>query len=112
MITTLEAINYVQAGSAALTAYDPTWPMRVNRETLDIAVSVNCVVGQVFGSFYQGLNRLTHRDEMDLWVSTQEAAAWARDHGLDCTHTDAVVLNAVWRLKVEAEQNRALKAAA
>jgi hypothetical protein len=48
---------------------------------------------------------------MDPWVTTQQAAQWALEHGLDCAEEDAALLNTVWRFKVEAAR-RVLVAAA
>jgi hypothetical protein len=111
MTTTLQAIDYVQAGAQVLTDYDPDWSRRINLDTLNIHDPVNCVIGQVLGSFYMGINALNYRDAMDPWVTTQQAAQWALEHALDCAEEDAALLNTLWRTKVEAAR-RVLVAAA
>jgi len=48
----------VQAGADLLDGVTPGWRSRVNADTLDMDTSFDCVLGQLFGSYWDGTREL------------------------------------------------------
>lgn len=65
MTTTLSP---AQRGAALLDRIQPNWASRVNPETLDIQFGDRCVLGQVFGDYWDALSDLglTHGESDSL----------------------------------------------
>jgi len=77
----------VERGAELLDARVPGWRERVNPDTLDLAQDCNCVIGQTFGDYDDGLELLglDSRDarRLGFYVSGRQTwhnltAAWRR----------------------------------
>lgn len=70
----------VHLGAAALTAHFDSrdWEQRVVLEALDVSSSESCVLGQLFGSFFDGLRAL-HLDALGSVRHGFEVPQWLWD---------------------------------
>lgn len=68
-------LRQIAAAIEALDRIDPTWPERVDVETLDMMDSAYCIVGQAFGSPVGGYTE------------------WLREHDLENTDADLALAN-------------------
>jgi hypothetical protein len=65
------AERYVTAGAALLDLYGPfLWRSKVDRETLAIPSSYDCVLGQLYGSFGEGVAAILQLSDVqiDHWI--------------------------------------------
>jgi len=68
----------VQAGIALLDTYGPTdWRERINLDTLDLHSLTDCVLGQVYGDYADGMDSLFPGESGWLWNETNE------EHGFE-----------------------------
>lgn len=59
------------------------WRARINVEKLDMFVGTRCVIGQVFGNYYDGMLRLG-APTFEEFIDT----SWASVYGFDVSRTD------------------------
>lgn len=65
----------VAVGRKVLAQYDPEWFMKIDLEAFDIRNGLNCILGQLFGSFYKG--------EDWLWKNGLEVVECGFDEYID-----------------------------
>jgi hypothetical protein len=51
----------VQAGAALLDAHDPDWFKKIDVDKLRMSGGCSCILGQLFGSYWRGLETLEPR---------------------------------------------------
>lgn len=78
--------------------FGPDWPHRIDLESLDLASSYDCVLGQLFGEFWTGVQT--------LWPDF-DGRGPARDHGFLCETRgpggcSCPDLNEVWPSAIQA----------
>lgn len=83
----------VARGVARLDKYSPDWRDRINRDRLNMAESRDCVLGQLFGSFTEGLRRLDISARCDV---VNNAVSLGFDFFIDDNDMDHVALNDAW----------------
>ena len=89
----------VAAGAALLDRERPGWWEEVDTERLDMASECDCVLGQVWGEYIDGVNALHVRGDGG-WV------VWSTDHGFeraDWTDLDRLWLAAIAERRARAE---------
>lgn len=71
----------VRAGVALLDEKVPGWDQRINLKVLDLQYCNECVLGQLFGHFAEGLNEVFQlsTSSRDDWLQLGAAI----DHGFD-----------------------------
>lgn len=88
----MEVASRVAAGAARLDADQPGWHRNVNVNTLDISSGSRCALGQTYGSYAQGVQR--------LGLTSGEASSL----GFNTTgvHDNFAAITAEWRRLIEA----------
>lgn len=80
----------IRKGVAVLDKVLPDWRERINLDRLNVANYNLCVLGQVFGSYTEGLDVLRG----PLWAGR---CAFAEEHGFSEKYVDVAVLTAEWK---------------
>jgi hypothetical protein len=70
-------------GAAFLDAYDPDWYTAIDRNTLDMADGVLCILGQLRGEYYMG----------EIWIRDMEERTGTLSIDTDAEHLGFVVLS-------------------
>lgn len=89
----------VAKGAQLLDQHRPGWRDSIKPQTLNIDSCRDCVLGQVFGSYYVGL--------VKLWPTNREDGRYVRpsDYGFanlfTASHETAQSLHATWRAEVQ-----------
>ena len=65
--------NRVKAGIAFLNVVEPDWLKRIDLEKLDLSNSKTCILGEVYGNYYDG------RDKLDLNEEIAEKLGFAEE---------------------------------
>ncbi len=99
----------VDAGVAVLDQKNPGWRGQVDLDILDMHNTRSCVLGQLYGSYWDGLEVLTGLHWLD---NGSQIRAWAIGHGLQvrpsdfddmgAMHRDYEELNRLWGEKIAA----------
>jgi hypothetical protein len=82
-MTTTTAAMRVAAGAAVLDFVRPSWREELNLVDLDVMGLTTCPLGQLWGSYGNGLGALGHPN-----YATQEAEAYAIRHGFEVEGDD------------------------
>jgi hypothetical protein len=61
-------MDTVKRAAALLDQARPGWENLIDTERLDLIMSANCVLGQVFGGYSRGLMELSHADPAEYEV--------------------------------------------
>lgn len=107
--TDLITIPEVRAGVMLLDQRKPGWPQQVNAETLNLASAMECVLGQLYGSYADGLSALWPKPTgWDRWRQGDVWDALAEQHGFEapaCGRDDRrEVLAQEWKRHVLRQQ--------
>lgn len=86
----------VAAGATVLDEHAPDWVDRISLADLNIGSCRRCVLGQVFGHYFTGLDKLGLR-----------GVALAVEHGFSTPRRQAGELTAEWYRLVEARRAQA-----
>jgi hypothetical protein len=87
---TTDTTERIQPGLGLLEREIPTWPERIDPDTLDLASGTRCVGGQLEGSYCEFATRFALHDDPVL------AAAFNADHP-----SEAPALTEAWRVATE-----------
>ena len=79
----------VRAGIALLDQQCPDWHWRLNLQSLDMQNTCNCVLGQLYGHFWTGVNKL------NLSLRLNDDA----QHGFNLRGTCEAFFGGWWRLQ-------------
>jgi len=83
----LITIPEVKAGVMLLDKVKPGWEQRINVETLNLESAMECVLGQLYGSYADGLSALWPRQQVGWqrlsWSSYDEWDQMAEAHGFE-----------------------------
>jgi hypothetical protein len=58
MLNLTQALINIRAGMALLDSRNPGWKFKLNLETLDFKSSTDCILGQVYGAYTNGVGKL------------------------------------------------------
>lgn len=95
--TKAELQEHVARGTALLDARKPGWAFHIDLVTLDMTSCYQCVLGQLYGRYSEGLERLDILDEGDWQHGFDAKTGTARR---DVTEQIAEI-NRLWRDLVE-----------
>lgn len=76
----IDADDAVINGAALLDHHVPDWLANINTDTLAVESLDNCVLGQVFGSFFKGMTFF----DMEGGACSGAREEFAIDHGFEC----------------------------
>lgn len=71
----------VKRGAALLDGLDPNWATKIDLETLQMSVTCNCVLGQVFGGYEEGLAAALDQTLEETRFTRDEDLDKIQDHG-------------------------------
>ena len=74
------------------------WFRKIDPHTLDIASSENCVLGQIFGRFADGVRLLSGREMFGTWYA--EERGFMADLGSSHFASDSGILTDLWVLVI------------
>lgn len=114
----MESPDYEQVVKEAakyLDGTEPGWHKKIDRETLDIGLSCGCIMGQLHGSFGQGMRKhFPHKKDPDMWDS-DSPYKFAFGDAFDLDNQDYDSLTKLWlheiSARLEADKRQAAKSA-
>lgn len=83
--------DYVSAGAELLDRKRPDWFLRVNLDKLDLGSGYECVLGQLYGAYASGVDRL----ELD-WDADEPTRLGFSAHGLPGGDLNYPELTELW----------------
>jgi hypothetical protein len=103
---TTHADILVRCGKQYLDENFPDWRDQVNASRLDMSSGTQCILGQVFGEYDDGI-RLIYQHEMEKLGEEIDPimgnSDWARNHGFIDNGATYQALDEVWLLALEGE---------
>lgn len=105
----------VEMGAALLDQHQPGWDSTVNLADINMARTSNCVLGQVFGSYYDGLRALGLDDSSEggartaygFYIPTRTLDLFREYDRLGQTWRDLILARRSTTHKKEAARDRA-----
>lgn len=94
--TSYSAREAVQKGYALLDEHKPGWINLINWETLDLSGTYNCILGQLYGSYFRGCEAL-HLGSCTCCAEFEETGS---DYGFNIPGDDFItfeMLEELWR---------------
>lgn len=80
MLTRLQLLSRIENGVKVLDSWSPNWRTLVDWDTLSMHSLTNCILGQLFGSYYAGR-------------STLELVYSGKEYGFDLSFGEASDMN-------------------
>jgi hypothetical protein len=110
-VDTQELQAAVDCGAIFLDDHEPVWWKMVD-DWLDMSDCEACVIGQVYGNYYNFLDGLEEkRITSGKWAGGMDANTWAENHGFSLKFNQREhfvdnrarweALSALWRIKIE-----------
>ena len=88
----------VQRGAVLLDALRPGWRKSISVDVLDLSSGCLCILGQIYGTFHEGLNRVCGSEDWDIrWNFSLE-------HGFDTYDDDDTACRALEQAWITALQ--------
>jgi len=111
MLTREQMMPAVEKGMALLDEKQPGWMHFINLASLDLGNSVSCVLGQIYGTYGEGLDHVFGSDSDVFDVQYQDHGFVLHEDGMGGIETGVEYdhLTSVWHDQIEywvAEQDR------
>jgi hypothetical protein len=109
MMTPFDAEARVARGAALLDSHDPMWWKKINYRSLDIGSCIRCVLGQVYGTFEEGLEVLML---LNVTVNRTQQAGFSFQSSTRFYEAEELALRAAWLAEIKKRVEAAAQVAA